>query len=300
MNYRPSIAVQLILVLMLQGIGGMVLAAEDGVTQGNNDNQENALDNRLKSEIQTLDNPFSITPHKPNYLLPLSYNNSPNDAPFTNFGSDNLSNWEIKFQFSFKVPIAQDLFGRRGQLDFAYTQISFWQAYAASNSSPFRETNHEPEIMLTFGNDFKLFGFTNRLVTLGLSHQSNGRTEPLSRSWNRLYAAFVFERNNLVFSIKPWLRIPESASSDDNPDIEDYMGHGEVTLVYAKGLRSRSATWRYNALKNRGAFQLNWTFPLKSKYKGYVQYFNGYGESLVDYDARSNRIGFGILLTDWL
>jgi len=49
-----------------------------------------------------------------------------------------------------------------------------------------------------------------------------------------------------------------------------------------------------------GAVQLEGSFPLTANRKGYVQYFSGYGESLIDCHARSNRNGIGIMPTDWL
>ncbi|MCJ7501340.1 phospholipase A, partial [bacterium] len=51
---------------------------------------------------------------------------------------------------------------------------------------------------------------------------------------------------------------------------------------------------------NRGAVEVGWSYPLKGRMKGYLQIFEGYGESLVDYDYRMTRVGMGILLADWL
>jgi phospholipase A1 len=141
-----------------------------------------------------------------------------------------------------------------------------------------------------------------------MSHQSNGRGGSLSRSWNRIYTNFVFEKENFVVSLKPWWRIPEDekedpldASGDDNPDITDYMGNFELTTLYRRHDHEFSLMLRNNLEgDNYGAVQLEWTFPLWRGVRGYAQYFNGYGESLIDYDAHIERFGIGILLTDLL
>ena len=117
-----------------------------------------------------------------------------------------------------------------------------------------------------------------------------------------MYANFVFERKNLVLALKPWYRIPESKGDDDNPDIDKYLGYGELRTIYKYQGHTFSALWRNNLRRdeNRGALQLDWSFPLYKRLRGYIQYFNGYGESLLDYDTSANSLGFGFQFTDWL
>ena len=256
------------------------------------------VDQRLSSEQLATFLPFSIVPHKRNYLLPVTYNSHVNSKPFK-VDDDDVDRVEVKFQFSFKVPIWQDVIGR-ADLWAAYTNLSFWQAYNSTHSSPFRETNHEPELFLTVENDTKLFGLTNSLILFGINHQSNGQSGSLSRSWNRLYLNFILDRGDFVLSFKPWYRIEEDRDDDDNPGINRYLGYGELKLGYKWDHHLFSIMLRNNLRQenNKGAVQFDWTFPLTSHLKGYVQYFNGYGESLIDYDASSNRLGFGVVLTD--
>ena len=84
-------------------------------------------------------------------------------------------------------------------------------------------------------------------------------------------------------------------------DIADYMGHFEFTTVYTKRNHEFSLMLRNNLKSdNKGAVQLDWSFPAWGRLRGYAQYFNGYGESLVDYNQHVERFGVGILLTDFL
>ena len=247
---------------------------------------------------------FLFRPHRPNYFLPIKYSNSPNNTPFQDtfiqpdLGLDNL---EAELQLSFKIKGMEGVFGHDNlDLWFGYTITSFWQAYNDTISSPFRETNYEPEAMLTYRTNYEIAGFRGRFVSLGMLHQSNGRAENLSRSWNRVYAQFGFERDNLVLLIRPWYRLPERDEDDDNPDIEDYLGQGDLQVVYRKGRNAYSLMLRNNFKRsdNRGAVKLNWSFPLYGRLKGYVQYFNGYGESLIDYNHSQQSIGLGVSLTE--
>jgi len=139
------------------------------------------------------------------------------------------------------------------------------------------------------------------MITVGFNHQSNGRSEPYSRSWNRIVGNLGLERGNTTLLLKTWYRIPDSDEKDNNPDLDDYMGHGEIWGYYVWN-GHRFGVMLRNNLKfndNRGAVQLEWTIPISEKVGFYIQYFNGYGESLLDYYDNANRVSLGVVLINW-
>jgi phospholipase A1 len=248
---------------------------------------------------------FLFRPFHISYLLPVKYSNSPNNSPYEGSllqSSERLDSVETKIQLSGKTKVAEGLFNKHADLWLGYTVTSFWQAYNSTISAPFRETNYEPEAMLVFRTDYDIAGLRGRFITLGAVHESNGRGATLSRSWNRVYAQFGFERGDFSLLIKPWYRIPESASSDNNPDIQDYLGRGDVVATYTRNGNTYSLLLRNNLKRaaNRGAVRVDWSFPLYGRLQGYVQYFNGYGESLIDYNHKQQSLGIGLSLAAWL
>lgn len=261
-----------------------------------------ALSVRWELDPQTKQGVWAVRPHQPLFILPVRYSNNPNESPQSPSHPLSetvpLDSTEAEFQLSFKFKAAENLFGSRVDLWVGYTQQSQWQVYNSGISRPFRETDYQPEIFLTFPMQYRLLGLTGRFVNLGLVHQSNGRADPLSRSWNRVYAELGFERGNFALLVRPWYRLKEKAADDDNPDIEGYMGHGDVTGVYQWGRQQFSVLGRFNA--GHGAAQATWSFPIQDRLKGYVKLFTGYGETLIDYNWIQTTIGAGILLVDWL
>ena len=278
-------------------------AAAPGVVDEDRPKDQNGREQQDEREKQkAAENPFLLKAYKPNYLLPLSYNLDPNQT------YEKLDRVEMKFQFSLKVSLWDSPFDTNSVVYFGYTQQSFWQAYNAKYSSPFRETNYEPEFFWMLRTDNKIFGMELKRVLLGVVHQSNGRAVPLSRSWNRAYLNFVLGRGSFYLSLKPWVRFSEdnktdplAAEGDDNPDILEYMGRGELKAFYRYRKNEFSLMLRNNfASPNYGAVQLDWAYPLGDEVKWYLQYFNGYGESLIDYNHRISRLGIGFLFSNWL
>lgn len=245
---------------------------------------------------------WSFRPHKPSYFLFGRYTDDVNIDPYIiKFDEDVIDDVEVKFQLSFKVKALEDMFGSNADLWFGYTQQSNWQLYNDDISSPFRETNYEPEVFVSFPTRYDLLGLTGRFVNVGFVHQSNGRSDPLSRSWNRLYAQFGVERGGFSLLARPWWRIPEREGVDNNPDITDYMGRGDLLAYWQPegSEHSFALLARGNLQTGKGAAQLDWRFPLYRNLKGYLQLFSGYGESLIDYNWRQNTIGLGVSLSDW-
>jgi phospholipase A1/A2 len=272
------------------------------------------LNDRLTLESLNRSNRFVLTPHKRNYLLPFSYTNNPNTESYNAAETSDASNLafrdvkhaEFEFQLSVKILLRENILGDNGHLFFGYTNHSLWQVYNRKTSAPFRETNHQPELILTFNNDFDIFGFRNVLNEVSLTHQSNGQSGTLSRSWNRIMFNSVFEGEHVGFAFSPWYRLPEDKprypgdpDGDDNPDISHYMGNFQFTGAYRHKSDIFSIDLRNNLKSdNRGAIELGWTFPLTSTMRGFVSYFDGYGHSLIDYNIKQQVIGVGITFTD--
>jgi len=258
-----------------------------------------SVNQRRQLERASAQNPFAITTHRRNYWFPVSYNTNPNQAAFVDI-SDSAApdRGEMKFQFSAKFNLMEDLFGAYGgDLHFAYTQRSWWQAYNTDASSPFRETNYEPEVFLDLENQASLLGWTNINNRLALNHQSNGRSAELSRSWNRLILESTFIKDNWALVLAPHWRIPESSDEDDNPDIHKFLGYGDITLARRLNEDNElSLLLRGNPSDTRLGTQVDYSWPMFGSIRAHVQYYYGYGESLIDYDRRSHRLSLGFSL----
>ena len=247
---------------------------------------------------------FNVRFHNPNYVIG-RYSDHVNQTPMSpSAGSAPvptapLDANELNFQVSFKARLWETE-NRRFASWLGYTQQSNWQILNEDLSRPFRETDYMPELMFALRPDLEWQGWRWRLLNLGLVHQSNGRAGTLSRSWNRAYAQIGVERGDFAFYLKPWVRFSENPSKDDNPDIVDYMGHGEVQAFYRTPTGfGITFTGRLNGSTGKGAarFEMS-TPPLLGPLRGYVQVFTGYGESLIDYNWRQTTIGAGLSLND--
>ena len=251
---------------------------------------------------------FAPRAYRPVYLLPATWTDRVNlrpNSPSPEHGVPfdlNLRPVEAKYQLSLKAKFGEDLFGTRVTLWGGYTQSSRWQLYNGADSRPFRETNYEPELMLVMPMQASVMGWNWRMASLSLTHQSNGRALPLSRSWNRVIASAAFERDDWVVELRPWVRLQENPDSDDNPDIADYVGRGEIVIGRYTDQHSFSLQLRHSLRgggRSRGSAKLEWVFTLYGVLHGYLQVFGGYGESMVDYNLRQNKVGLGVTIAGW-
>lgn len=254
-----------------------------------------------------------LVPHRQSYLL-LRKTNHVNNLPaspavgHSTLVSNDLDALEAKFQFSFKADI-----GSQRDIDLwdfktlrvwgAYSQQSNWQMLNARNSSPFRETNYEPELIATFGTGSES-GL--KLVNLGFAHQSNGHRAPESRSWNRVYVQGGWEWNNSTSILaRGWYRIPENSLKDDNPDITAYIGLADLVARWEPADKSQAAVLLLrNNLRwgqNRGFVQFDWSLPiaLGNASRLHAQVTSGFGESLIDYNHRQTTFGLGFSFREW-
>ncbi|MFZ4758521.1 MAG: phospholipase A [Burkholderiaceae bacterium] len=265
------------------------------------------LGERWELDPDTKQGRFVLRPYKPMYVLPVRWSSSVNQEPVSS-GIGNsvsqplgLSEVEAAFQISMKAKIWETIGGTNLDLWLGYTQNSHWQVYSASK--PFRETNYEPEVFGIWGIDQPLYaGWNARFLGLGLTHQSNGRAEPLSRSWNRIIAQAGFENGPWSVIVRPWWRLPESPDVDDNPGIENYLGRGELVVTRRLGAQQVTVQLRHSLRggdQARGSVLIDWAYPLSSYLKGHLQVFSGYGETMIDFNHRQTTVGVGFSLVEW-
>ena len=266
------------------------------ITYGDNSIKGYSHESTDKSLREIIFSSFDARPYKMNYLLPITYD-------FVSHPG--RKDTETKFQISFKKSLAKDLFGTKNELFLGYTQTSWWQT--SEKSSPFRETNYMPELFMVFPYLKKQSPL--KAYTIGILHQSNGQGGTISRSWNRIYLNGIFQKDGVFIIPRVWYRIPEhkkrniyDSSGDDNPDIYKYLGYGDLRISYPYKRHLFTLLLRDNFKfdgTNRGAVQFDWTFPLPwiSDTFGYLQIFSGYGESLIDYNKRNDKIGLGFAIT---
>ena len=247
-----------------------------------------------------------ISAYKQNYLLVYTHSNT--KAYPLIYGQALGSQYrdeEVKFQISFQGKIWEnDAF----DIGMAYTQQSYWQLYNKPLSSPFRESNFEPEVFIRWKDTDDLKGFKTS-YRFGFDHQSNGRSDPFSRSWNRIYGELQLTEPGSAYNqaspyymaLKTWFRIPEKAANDNNPDITHYYGFWEFNGRISNGNHRYHMMLRNNLQpkNNRGAVQVDWSWKISEEFDTYVQVFHGYGENLIEYNHLNTRIGAGILLTNW-
>ena len=265
--------------------------------KGLSSEQHSVLEKRIAAQKQIQHSRYGLALFEPTYILPFYYTGNPDQAVYIGTTPENqrIENEEFKAQVSFQLELWQNMFKSPISLNASYTQLSYWQVYAKSHW--FRETNYEPAVFLSESFTHSTLGY------LGVVHQSNGRGGLLERSWNRLFADFMFSGEHWFISIKPWILIFRTESSDlHNPDICKYLGHGRIVLAvkyWGQELTVNLRNTIFSGFK-RGAITVGYSFPILGKVHGFVQVFSGYGQSLIEYNHYTNSVGLGIIVNNWI
>lgn len=212
----------------------------------------------------------------------------------TPFHKPTATNSDVKFQISLAIRLTDTVLPWNSFLFLMYTQKTFWNVF--ENSLPMHDLNFNPGIGWS-----KPFFNKNRYVgklTLLLEHESNGRDGEDSRSWNRIsfYGSTIIDEW-LMAHAKFWIPIIDG---ENNKDILKYCG------IYQSGVVITTPNKKFNfgltLVKREGwnfnfntIFEASWKVHEKSNLNLFLQYYNGYGESLLDYNQFHSRLRVGIV-----
>ncbi len=250
---------------------------------------------------------YVLMPHKGTYLLPIVYNTKPHEDLYSDIKgvlNSQKSNFykkeEAEFQISFMIPIQNKIFNSNFDLNVAYTHHAWWQLYNKEYSRPFRETNYMPEIFTRYidPSTSEFAGIDLMAADIGFVHQSNGQIQIISRSWNRVYGRVFLQSMGLKFIVSGWYRIPDKKKEDENSDIYDYMGYGELEI--AKNVGKHTLTLKTPIVARHFSADFKYSYPWKDNLRWYLSMQSGYGHSLIEYNRQTQRYGFGVVLDSFM
>ncbi len=268
-------------------------------------NIERALSKNWELDREDQRGTFHIMEYQPMYIMPVRFTDLPTKQPQSLNAerpipeSRDYQNVEVKFQVSLKAKILQDAFAK-GDIWVAFTQQAHWQMYNGGLSRPFRELNYEPELIFTYPTNFSAGNLKLKMLGLSINHQSNGKEESQSRSWNRFILIVLGKWERVTFNFQLWKRFTETAMEDDNPQIEDYIGRCRLTTIIPIGKTALSIAMRnnLNIKHNRAHIEASWVIPLNRDLRLFLQASHGYGDSLIDYNYKQTVVGVGFTFID--
>lgn len=210
------------------------------------------------------------------------------------FRKPTAMNSDVKFQISLAIRLTDTVLPWDSFVFLMYTQKTLWNVF--QNSMPMRDLNFNPGIGWSkpFFNKDRYVG----KLTLLVEHESNGRDGDESRSWNRIsiYGSTIIDEWLMVHA-KFWIPVIDGMN---NKDILDYCGiyqHGVVITTPNKkfsfgitGVKRKGWNLNFNTI-----FDFSWRVHEKSNLNLFAQYYNGYGENLLDYNQFHSRLRVGII-----
>ncbi|AUI86408.1 phospholipase [Vibrio azureus] len=221
--------------------------------------------------------------HHDNYLLPAYWESDVNQNRFKplNPNGHAAKDLFVQFQLSMKYKLLSS--GPHG-LFVAYTQRSNWEAY--DDSAYFRDNQYNPEIFYRWDNLRWQWSF-------GFEHQSNGAGGQVEVSWNRLYMDVQWQLRSGFIRFKPWIDVGDNKY---NPDIVDFLGHGEIQLGWRPDSNSIIKLTAGNILTKdwqNGFYRMSWDFPVYQGLRGYMKVETGYGLTISNYNFDETAAGIG-------
>lgn len=212
----------------------------------------------------------------------------------TPFRKPTSTNSDVKFQISLSIRLTNAVLPWNSFLFLFYTQKTFWNVF--QNSMPMHDLNFNPGI--GWSKPFFNKGRYAGKLTMLVEHESNGRDGLDSRSWNRVsfYGSTIID-DWLMVHAKFWIPIIDG---ENNRDILKYCG------IYQSGVVVTTPNKKFSfglTMVKRSGWNLNfntileasWKVHEKSNLNLFAQYYNGYGESLLDYNQFHSRLRVGIV-----